>query len=140
MEKTQGVHVWLVLWKAYTAMERKSELHIHSMGLCLSDFAVLEVLLHKGPLPVNAIGPKVNLTSGSITTAVDRLENKGLVERHEDKADRRTRVVHLTAAGRDFIVPAFETHANVMEEAASALDHQERAQLIKLLKKLGNQT
>jgi len=64
--------------------------------MCGSDFAVLEALLHKGPLPVNEIGKKVLLTSGSITVAVDRLETKGLVERRAHGTDRQARMVHLT--------------------------------------------
>ena len=98
MEAT-GIHLWLVLWKAYEAVRRHAERHIHSLGLGFSDFAVLEVLLHKGPTPVNTIGELVHLTSGSITAAIDRLEQKSLVERCTDPSDRRARVVHLTEAG-----------------------------------------
>jgi MarR family len=50
---------------------------------------VLEALLHKGPLPVNTIGPKVHRTPGSISVAVDRLLEKGLVSRAESSEDRR---------------------------------------------------
>ena len=66
-----------------------AERHIHSLGLGFSDFAVLEVLLHKGPTPVNTIGDRVHLSSGSITAAIDRLEQKSLVERCSDPSDRR---------------------------------------------------
>ena len=76
-----GVHVFLVLWKAARAAQAYAEKSISKLEMCSSDFAVLEALLHKGPLPINEIGKKVMLTSGSITVAVDRLETKGLVER-----------------------------------------------------------
>src|SRR3954465_2277834 len=105
-----GIHLWLVLWKAYEAVRRHAVRHIRSLGLGFSDFAVLEVLLHKGPTPVNTIGQRVFLTSGSITAAVDRLEQKGLVERCGHPSDRRARVVHLTDAGRALIEPAFAEH------------------------------
>ena len=107
MEAT-GIHLWLVLWKAYEAVRRHAVRHIRSLGLGFSDFAVLEVLLNKGPTPVNAIGERVHLTSGSITAAIDRLEQKSLVERCADASDRRSRVVHLTDAGRglDRVRPA----------------------------------
>ena len=72
-----GVHVFLVLWKAARAVEAYAEKSITELEMCGSDFAVLEALLHKGPLPVNEIGKKVLLTSGSITAAVDRLEKEG---------------------------------------------------------------
>src|SRR5919204_4654074 len=87
-----GVHVWLVLWKAAQAVEAYAKKSIEHLELCGSDFAVLEALLHKGALPVNEIGRKVLLTSGSITVAVDRLETKGLVERRASSTDRRARV------------------------------------------------
>jgi MarR family transcriptional regulator, 2-MHQ and catechol-resistance regulon repressor len=134
---TSGVHLWLVLMKAHEAMREHAERHIGRLGIGFSDFAALEVLLHKGPLPVNEIGRRVRLTSGSMTTAVDRLERKGMVERRNDPADRRARVVHLTAAGRKLITCAFADHEAAMERAASGLTPAERAQAIVLLKKLG---
>jgi MarR family transcriptional regulator, 2-MHQ and catechol-resistance regulon repressor len=134
---TSGVHLWLILMKAHEAMRRHAERHIHSLGIGFSDFAALEVLLHKGPLPVNEIGRLVRLTSGSMTTAVDRLEKKGMVERQNDPGDRRARVVHLTQAGKKLIECAFADHERAMEEAASGLSTEERARLASLLKKLG---
>ena len=135
--KTSGIRLWLILWKAYDTLRAHAERHIESLGLGLSDFGVLEVLLHKGPLPVNTIGSLVRLTSGSITTAVDRLECKRLVERRNDPADRRARVVHLTASGRSLISCAFADHEAAMDRAASGLTAAERAEAAELLKKLG---
>jgi len=135
--QTSGVHLWLILMKAHEAMRRHAERHIHSLGIGFSDFAALEVLLHKGPLPVNEIGRLVRLTSGSMTTAVDRLEKKGMVERQNDPGDRRARVVHLTDAGKKLIECAFADHERAMEAAASGLTPEEQARLTALLKKLG---
>lgn len=112
--------------------------HIASIGLGFSDFAVLEFLLHKGPTPVNAIGAKVKLTSGSITAAIDRLERRQLVERRDDPGDRRARIVHLTESGQKLIGCAFADHAAAMERAASGLSEDERARAVELLKKLGH--
>jgi MarR family 2-MHQ and catechol resistance regulon transcriptional repressor len=132
-----GVHVWLVLWKAAQAVEAYAKRSIDGSELCGSDFAVLEALLHKGELPVNEIGRKVLLTSGSITVAVDRLEAKGLVERRASADDRRARIVHLTGEGRKLITSAYAEHATDMERLASELSATERATLIRLLKKIG---
>jgi MarR family transcriptional regulator, 2-MHQ and catechol-resistance regulon repressor len=133
-----GVHVWLVLWKAARAVEAYAESSVSQLEICGSDFAVLEALLHKGPLPVNEIGRKVLLTSGSMTTAVDRLEDKGLVERRSHGTDRRARVVHLTKNGRKMITKAYADHAADMERLASvSLTRKERETLIRLLKKIG---
>jgi MarR family 2-MHQ and catechol resistance regulon transcriptional repressor len=134
---TSATHLWLILWRAYDALREHAERHIASLGLGFSDFAVLEYLLHKGAAPVNTIGAKIRLTSGSITTAVDRLEKKGLVERRNHADDRRARIVHLTPAGRKLIECAFADHEAAMSRAAAGLSAEEREQAAALLKKLG---
>lgn len=133
-----GVHVFLVLWKAVSAVEAYAQNSIAESEMCGSDFAVLEALLHKGPLPINEIGKKVLLTSGSITVAVDRLESKGLVERRASGSDRRARIVHLTKDGRELITRIYADHASDMEQlAAASLSRAQRETLIRLLKKIG---
>src|SRR5437667_4162277 len=135
-----GVHVFLVLWKASRAAQAYAEKSILELEMCGSDFAVLEARLHIGPLPVNEIGKKVLLTSGAITVAVDRLEQRGLVERRAHGSDRRARIVHLTREGRKLITRAYAQHAADLEQLASAsLTATERATLIRLLKKIGYQ-
>ena len=103
------------------------------VGLGLSDFGVLEVLLNKGPLPVNTIGPIVDLTPGSISIAVDRL----LVTRVESTEDRRVRIIALTPRGKDLIVPAFRKHSGQMKRVLSELSAEELRSLEVALKKLG---
>jgi MarR family 2-MHQ and catechol resistance regulon transcriptional repressor len=132
-----ATHVWLVLWKAAHAIEQNAMRSVSGLGLGSSDFAVLEVLLHKGPQPVNVIGKKVLLTSGSITAAVDRLESRKLVRRTADLTDGRGRIVQLTKAGRRLIERAFQKHARDMEETMAVLRSGERAELVRLLKKVG---
>ena len=131
-----GTHLWLVLMKAHRTLERLATRSIES-EVCLTDFAVMEMLLHKGPQPVNEIGRRVELTSGAITTAVDRLESRGLVTRETHPSDRRARIVRLTAAGEEQAAKVFAGHKAAMDLAASALSKTERATLIALLKKLG---
>ena len=137
MQDISGVHVWLVLMKTFHALKAQAEasLNLSATGLGDSDFRVLEVLLSKGPLPVNTIGPKVWLTPGSISVAIDRLEKKKLVKRRTTD-DRRVRLVELTVKGRELIAKTFETHAAAMEKA-TALSKEERLTLLQLLKKLG---
>jgi MarR family transcriptional regulator, 2-MHQ and catechol-resistance regulon repressor len=134
---SDAVHVWLVLNKALQAITRYASAGIQDAGLGDSDFRVLEVLLHKGPLPVNTIGPKVNLTPGSISVAVDRLHDKGLVSRVENADDRRIRIVALTPSGRELIVSVFRKHAAAMGKVFSELSSDELQQLESMLKKLG---
>src|ERR1700745_2860572 len=107
-------HVWLVMMKAMRALTRYAAAGIEETGLGLTDFGVLEVLLHKGPLPVNTIGPIVDLTPGSISIAVDRLFEKGLVSRVESTEDRGVRVVGLPPRGRGLFGSRFRKHAGQM--------------------------
>jgi MarR family transcriptional regulator, 2-MHQ and catechol-resistance regulon repressor len=136
-QETNGVHVWLVLMKAFQALVPHAAESIGRTKLGDSDFRVLEALLHKGPLPVNTVGPKVWLTPGSISVAVDRLVKKGLVSRKEHPGDRRVRQVELTAKGRALITRGFREHTAAMETAVSVLSKKERLTLLRLLKKLG---
>ena len=98
---------------------------------------MLEILLHKGPLPVNTIGPIVDLTPGSISIAVDRLFAKGLVSRVESTEDRRVRIIALTPRGKDLIVPAFRKHSGEMRRVFSELSAEELDCLEVALKKVG---
>jgi MarR family 2-MHQ and catechol resistance regulon transcriptional repressor len=136
-ETTSGAHLWLVMWKAARAMQRFDEQSIQALNLCFSDFVVLELLLHKGALPVNVIGRKVSLTSGSITTAVDRLQKKGLVRRKQDEQDRRVTRVELTSKGQTLISNAYAEHSSRLELPVEELTGTEREQLANLLKKVG---
>jgi MarR family transcriptional regulator, 2-MHQ and catechol-resistance regulon repressor len=136
-QDSAGVHLWLVFMKAFQALLPHAAGSIKRTELGDSDFRVLEVLLHKGPLPVNTIGPKVWLTPGSISVAVDRLVEKGLVSRKDHPDDRRVRRVELTPKGRALITRGFGEHASAMEDVAGVLSINERLTLLRLLKKLG---
>lgn len=130
-------HIRLILWKAAKAIERVDLASISETGLLLSDFAIMEVLLHKGPLPINTIGEKVLLSSGSMTAAVDRLQNQGHVTREKDPNDGRCFLVRLTESGQTVIQQAYQRHTKNLERVADVLTDQERSQLVRLLKKIG---
>jgi MarR family transcriptional regulator, 2-MHQ and catechol-resistance regulon repressor len=135
---SSGLHLWLVLWKTYSAVREFAVRDIDKLGLTLTDFGILEALLNKGPLAVNDIGAKVALTSGSMTTAIDRLKSRGLVERRGVETDRRARIVHLTESGQRLISAAFAKHAAALDALGEELSAIERQQAIRLLKKLGH--
>lgn len=134
----ESVHTWLIFLKAFQAVSRRllAELQKES-ELNDSDFRILEALLHKGPLPVNVIGPKVNLNPGSVSVAVDRLYERDLVKREESPDDRRVRMVSLTTKGKRLVSAAFQRHAAMIDDLFSALSAEERALLESLLKRLG---
>lgn len=136
-ENVSAPHVWLVLMKTWRALEGWDRQSIASMGLSFTDFTVLEALLHKGSLPVNELGRKVYLTSGSITTAVSRLEKRAFVERTAAKEDARFVLVGLTVTGRRYIKRVYARHTKNLEKAFSVLSDAERARLLPMLRKLG---
>src|SRR4051812_14017845 len=126
--------VWLVIRKAAHWLERHGQDSIAAAGLVLSDFAVLKLLLFSGPLPVNVIGAKVLLTSGSITSSVDRLEAQGFVKRAPHPTDRRAALVSLTRAGANKIRPISRAHAQRMAELIAVLTPAQQRELARLMK------
>jgi MarR family transcriptional regulator, 2-MHQ and catechol-resistance regulon repressor len=129
--------LWLVIMRSHRALTLLAEASITKAGLCLTDFAALEALLHKGPLTISEIQNKVLLASGSMTAAVDRLEKLGLVVRKASPSDRRARVVELTPQGKRLAASCFEQHAKDLEALMSVLSKKERGQLYRSLKRLG---
>jgi len=132
-----ALHAWLIMLKAWQSMSRYVLPTLVEEGVGESDFRVLEVLLHKGPMPVNAIGPKVDLNPGSVSVAVDRLYKKGFVSRLESSSDRRVRTVSLTEKGREMFVPLFRRHAVLIQQAFQDVSPEELKQLEIGLKKIG---
>ena len=141
MTKKSGVvtapRLWLVIAKSYRALSLLAERSIANTGLCLTDFAALEALLHNGPLTISEVQDKVRLASGSMTAAVDRLEKLRLVVRGPSPSDRRARVVELTARGKRQAASCFKRHAKDLEALMSVLSEREMEQLHGSLKKLG---
>jgi MarR family transcriptional regulator, 2-MHQ and catechol-resistance regulon repressor len=133
----EALHAWLIMLKAWQSITRYILPTMMKEGLGESDFRVLEVLLHKGPMPVNAIGPKVDLNPGSVSVAVDRLYKKGFVSRVESSRDRRVRTVSLTEKGREMFLPLFRRHAALIKRAFQDVSPDELQQLELILKKIG---
>ena len=136
-DRMKAPRLWLVIAKSHRALSLLAEKSIANAGLCLTDFAALEALLHKGPLTISEIQDKVRLASGSMTAAVDRLEKLGLVVRKSSPTDRRARVVELTAPGKRMAASCFERHAKDLEALMSVLSEREMEQLHGSIKKLG---
>ena len=135
--RTTAPKLWIVLARAQRAVASYVEQCIAAEGLCLSDFMVLEILLHKGSMTISDIGQKVLLANASMTSAVDRLEQKSLVSREASPNDRRVRIVALTRKGRELISELYERHVADLEAITGVLTEKEQDQLRVLLKKLG---
>ena len=132
-----GTHIRLVLGRAAKAIERVDRDSIADAGLNFSDFSIMEALLHKGPMPINTIGEKVLLTSGSMTAAANRLEEKGFITRIQDPSDGRCFYLHLTKLGRRLITNVFDKHSQNLEKISAVLNSEERSELVRMLKKIG---
>ncbi|CAM4142669.1 MULTISPECIES: MarR family winged helix-turn-helix transcriptional regulator [Geobacillus] len=136
-ELEQSLKLFIVLSRAYRAVSDQVNKSIHSFGVNPTEFAVLELLYHKGDQPLQQIGEKILLASGSITYVIDKLENKGLIVRRACEKDRRVTYASITEEGRRFIERVFPEHAEKIHETVSALTAAEKEQAIALLKKLG---
>ncbi|MDJ0624427.1 MAG: MarR family transcriptional regulator [Desulfocapsaceae bacterium] len=135
MEKAS--HLRLVFGKTNKAIEGIDRESIAHTGLHITDFMILEALLHKGPMPINIIGKKVLLTSGSMTAAVTRLTDKGLIERVQDPLDGRRFFLNLTKTGLKLIRSAYRIHRENLVKLFECLDDDERDEFVRLLKKVG---
>jgi len=131
------LHLWVVLARAFDAVERHSRASIGRFGLGTTEFGVLEVLYHKGELPVCEVQRRILVESSSTTYVVDKLVKRGLVRRRHSNADRREVLLTLTPAGRRLIQAIFPTHAAAMRQAVGALPPREQARAVRLLRALG---
>lgn len=136
-ESISAARLWFVLARASHAIGTYIERSFGQQGFCLTDFMILEALLHKGPLTISTIGEKVQLASASMTSAIDRLEERGLVHRSLSAEDRRVRLVALTCEGKKFIGSLFEKHAENLEAISKGFSQPERHRLYEAFKKIG---
>ena len=132
-----ALKLFVVLARAHTAVDNQMALSMSLLGLTNTEFAILEVLHHNGPLLLGDIQRKILVTSGGITYLVDRLTEKGLVKREECPSDRRARYAVLTPAGDALIRRIFPDHARRIVEAMSGLTPAEQDTATRLLRKLG---
>lgn len=134
-----ALKLWVVLSRAQWAVQQVSINDIESHGLSPAEFAIIEVLFHKGPLLLGEVQKKVLVSSGGITFLVDKLAKRGLVERRECASDRRARYAALTAEGEKLMREIFPTHAAAIREAVAGLPIEEQKALISVLKSLGKE-
>ena len=135
----QALNSYTKLMRAAESVTARTSRPMTAADLTISQFGVLEALLHKGPLCQRDIAAKILKSSGNMTMVIDNLEKRGLVRRERDSADRRYLTVHLTGSGRELIVKVFaEVQATIVAELG-VLSGVELEQLGTLCKKLGLQ-
>lgn len=136
-EQDLALKLYIVLSRAHLAVERHANADIARHDLSPGEFAILEVLFHKGPLLLGDVQRKILASSGGVTYLVDRLAASGLVERRECATDRRARYAALTPKGERFVAKIFPDHAAALERAVSGLTAAEKREAVNLLRKLG---
>lgn len=135
--QSPALKLWVVLARAHAAVEARLQLSVAEHDLTITEFGILEVLLHKGPLLLGEVQRRILVSSGGVTYLVDRLERKGLVERRECPSDRRARFAALTPEGERVIRGIFPGHAALIEELMGELSEEEQLEAIQLLRRLG---
>jgi MarR family transcriptional regulator, 2-MHQ and catechol-resistance regulon repressor len=133
----QSLKLFIVLSRAHRSINDHVNTFIAANGLNPTEFAVLELLYHKGPQPLQQIGGKILLASGSITYVVDKLEQKEYLVREACKKDRRVTFATITEKGKEFIERIFPEHEQQIDQVMNVLTEEEKATAITLLKKLG---
>jgi MarR family 2-MHQ and catechol resistance regulon transcriptional repressor len=133
-----ALKLWVVLSRAQAAVAEHARADVERHDISLAEFGALEALYHKGPLLVGELQRKVLMSSGGITYLVDRLEEKGLVERRPCETDRRAIYAEITPEGEALMDRIFPLHAASLEAAESGLTEKEKRQAVELLKKLGH--
>jgi len=131
-----ALKLWIVLARCHRARSLLVEQSAARAGLSLSDFQMIEMLLHKGSLTITEVQGKVLLASGSMTAAVDRAERKGLLVRTSDATDRRARRLELTEKGRQITQSLYKTHAEELETILPVLNDGETHAFYGPLRKL----
>ena len=127
----------MALARCYSTITRAAARDVARHDLSLPQFAVLEALYHKGPLPLGEIGALLLVTGGNITYLVDHLEERGLVKRERKVNDRRVTYAALTPRGTALLDRIFPQHARYIGSLFATLDPDELAELRRLIKKLG---
>ena len=132
-----ALKLWIVLARAQRAIQLHAEDDVARHNLTLAEFAVLEALYHRGELLLGELQKKVLVSSGGMTWLVNRLVERGLVERRACEEDRRARYAALTPAGKRLMKRIFPAHGERIDEAMRSLTIAERVEAAELLKKLG---
>lgn len=129
--------LWLVMMKSYRSVQMYVERTLASRNIGLSDFMILEALLHKGAMKMSQIGSTVMLANPSMTAAIARLERLHLVTRQSGADDRRVRNVALTAEGRKVIRKVYAQHERDLESIMAGIPAQQRESARTVLKCIG---
>lgn len=123
----------IALSRANQAILKKIEKSMNKNGLTVSEFGVMELLLHKGKQPVQKIAERILVTSGTITYVINKLIKKNYIKRERCNEDKRIYYVDLTEEGRIFIEKVFKEHEKYLSKLFQEIDNNDKKDLIEKL-------
>lgn len=138
-KEVKTLNAFIKLMRATDSLNNRLNRQLSDAGLTVSQFGVLEALLHIGPLNQKALAEKLLKSGGNITLVIDNLEKNGWVKRQKDPEDRRSMLINLTEEGEDFISSYFPQHVERIMSEFDVLSNDELEQLSAICKKLGLQ-
>ncbi len=121
----------------YRSFLREATKALEPLGLELWEYDVLSALRRQGrpfALQATVLAKETDLSTGAMTNRIDRLEDRGLVQRQADKNDRRSVIVRLTQKGRKIIDVAIQYRLDAANDGLRDLDSVGQAQLADLLR------
>jgi MarR family transcriptional regulator, 2-MHQ and catechol-resistance regulon repressor len=132
-----SLKLMVVLSKAYKVVMDQALKDMKKYGVSTTEFMIMELLYHKGKFPLQQIGDRVLITSGSITYNIDKLEKKGLLKRVPCPDDRRVTYAEISSQGKEWFGNLFPGHAEAIDSTMQGLTAEDKKTAIELLKKLG---
>jgi DNA-binding MarR family transcriptional regulator len=132
------VELWRSVVDSWKRLQRGAEKNLALLDLTPTELRIMRVLLEKGSSPMNWFCHETMLSQPSITGIIDKLEERGLVERVRSKEDRREVLIAITVKGNDAYAKGMDLHRQFVEKALSALESEEVDALVSLLKKLAD--
>lgn len=137
MNRNLSLNAFVVLMRASKSVEERIKKDIKSYGVSITEFTILEALYHKGDLTVNQICDAVLINSGSMTYVIDKLQQRGLLERITSEEDRRVIHVRITNQGKELMDDIFPKHEKVIEKVFEDVNSEELESVIDILKRIG---
>ena len=131
------VMLWVRLAMTFNVLYHEIKKELSKERLTVPQLDIISCLDRSKGLPLSELAERLLVTGGNITGIIDRLERDGYVYRERDKKDRRIVRALLTEKGFDLYKSFLPRYKEVMRKINSVLTTEERQQLQRLLKKLG---
>jgi MarR family 2-MHQ and catechol resistance regulon transcriptional repressor len=134
---SQDLKSLTILFRAVGSIEERVKKDVARYGLNPSEFGVLEVLYHKGPMQVQTICEKILIAASSMSYVIDKLKKKGYIEAPQDPTDRRVHIVKLTNIGQELMDDIYPKHVATLRSVFDVLSEEEEVMMQELLKRIG---